>query len=76
MMEARHTNPFDAASGRSSKGVVDDKLRLALGRGLAAAYADVIQEPIPERLKAWLHRLESRNGAHGDGGHGGYGDAR
>jgi hypothetical protein len=67
MMEATHTHPFDAGSGRSSTDVLDDKLRLALGRGLVAAYADVIQEPIPDRLKVWLHRLENRNGAHREG---------
>jgi hypothetical protein len=76
MMEATHTNPFDAGSGRSSSGVFDDKLRLALGRGLAAAYADVVQEPIPERLKVWIHRLESRNGPNSDGRNGSFGDAR
>ena len=61
MMEAMHSNPFNAGSGRSRRDKFDDKLRLALGRGLAAAYADVLREPIPERLQHWLRRLESRD---------------
>jgi hypothetical protein len=56
-----HSNPFNAGSGRSRRDKFDDKLRLALGRGLAAAYADVLREPIPERLQHWLRRLESRD---------------
>jgi hypothetical protein len=75
MVEVTHTNPFEAAGGRSSRGDFDERLRLALGRGLAAAYADVMQEPLPEPLKAWLHRLESGNGANREGGKGGCGDA-
>jgi hypothetical protein len=61
MMEAMHSNPFNAGSGRSRRDKLDDKLRLALGRGLAAAYAEVLHEPIPERLQHWLRRLESRD---------------
>ena len=49
-MEAMHSNPFNAGSGRSRRDKFDDKLRLALGRGLAAAYAEVLHEPIPDRL--------------------------
>jgi hypothetical protein len=58
MMEA-NTNPFNAG-GRSRRNKIDDKLRLALGRGLMAAYADVLREPIPERLQHWVRRLESK----------------
>ena len=60
MMEAMHGNPFNAGSSRSQRDKLDNKLRLALGRGLAAAYAEVLQEPIPERLQLWLRQLESR----------------
>ena len=60
MMEAMHSNPFDTGSSRSQADKLDNKLRLALGRGLAAAYAEVLQEPIPERLQLWLRQLESR----------------
>lgn len=59
MMEAMH-NPFNASNGRGRRDKLDDKLRLALGRGLVAAYADVLREPIPERLQLWLRQLESR----------------
>jgi hypothetical protein len=61
MMEAMHNNPFNAGSGRSRRDKFDDKLRLAFGRGLAAAYAEVLREPIPERLQHWLRQLESRD---------------
>jgi hypothetical protein len=60
MMEAMHSNPFNASTNRSRRDKFDDKLRLALGRGLAAAYAEVLHEPIPERLQLWLRELESR----------------
>ena len=60
MMEAMHSNPFNVSSGRSRREKFDNKLRLALGRGLAAAYADVLREPIPERLQLWLRQLETR----------------
>ena len=59
-MEAMHSNPFDGSDSRSRRDKFDNKLRLALGRGLAAAYAEVLREPIPERLQEWLPRLESR----------------
>jgi hypothetical protein len=58
MMEAAHINPFSAGDARSRRDKLDDKLRLALGRGLAAAYADVVREPIPETLRMWLRQLE------------------
>jgi hypothetical protein len=60
MMEATHTNPFNAGSSRPRRDKFDDKLRLALGRGLAAAYSDVLREPLPERLQTWLRQLEAR----------------
>ena len=60
MMEAMHSNPFNAGTNRPRRDKFDDKLRLALGRGLAAAYAEVLSEPIPERLQLWLRQLESR----------------
>ena len=65
MMEATH-NPFNAGSSRPRRDKFDDKLRLALGRGLAAAYSEVLREPIPERLQLWLRQLEQRerNGSH------------
>lgn len=59
-MEAMHSNPFNASDGRSGRNKLDNKLRLALSRGLAAAYAEVLREPIPERLQLWLRQLESR----------------
>ena len=59
-MEAMHSNPFNAGSSRSRRDKFDNKLRLALGRGLAAAYSDVLREPIPERLQIWLRQLETR----------------
>jgi hypothetical protein len=58
MMEATPINPFNGGEGRSRRDRIDDKLRLALGRGLAAAYADVVREPIPESLRMWLRELE------------------
>jgi Anti-sigma factor NepR len=61
MMEAMHSNPFNVSNTRSRRDKFDNKLRLALGRGLAAAYADVLREPIPERLQLWLRQLESRD---------------
>ena len=51
-------NPFNGGDGRSRRDKLDDKLRLALGRGLAAAYADVVREPIPETMRMWLRQLE------------------
>ena len=60
-MEAMHSNPFNAGSGRSERNKLDNKLRLALSRGLVAAYSEVLREPIPERLQQWLRRLESRD---------------
>ena len=65
-MEAINSNPFNGGDGRSRRDKFDNKLRLALGRGLAATYADVLREPIPERLQQWLRRLESRE-RQGDG---------
>ncbi len=59
-MEAMYNNPFNTGNRRSQADKLDNKLRLALGRGLAAAYAEVLQEPIPERLQLWLRQLESR----------------
>ncbi len=59
-MEATHSNPFNAGSSRSQRDKLDNKLRLALGRGLAAAYAEVLREPIPERLQTWIRQLEMR----------------
>ena len=59
-MEAAHSNPFNAGDSRPRRDKFDDKLRLALGRGLASVYADVLREPIPERLQLWLRQLESR----------------
>jgi Anti-sigma factor NepR len=59
-MEAINSNPFNGGDGRSRRDKFDNKLRLALGRGLAATYADVLREPIPERLQQWLRRLETR----------------
>ena len=60
MMEATHTSPFNAGGSRPRRDKFDDKLRLALGRGLAAAYSEVLREPIPERLQVWLQQLETR----------------
>jgi hypothetical protein len=60
-MEAMHSNPFSGGDNRSRQDKFDNKLRLAIGRGLVAAYADVLREPIPERLQQWLRRLESRD---------------
>ncbi len=60
-MEAVHNNPFNTGDSRSRRSKFDDKLRLALGRGLAAAYADVLREPIPERMQTWIRQLESRD---------------
>ena len=59
-MEAIHSNPFNTGESRSRRNKFDDKLRLALGRGLAAAYADVLREPIPERMQMWIRQLELR----------------
>jgi len=58
MMEAVKSNAFLSGEMRSSERRIDNKLRLALGRGLAAAYTDIVQEPIPERLQFWLRQLE------------------
>jgi hypothetical protein len=67
-MEAMHSNPFNGGGdGRSRRDKIDNKLRLAIGRGLAATYADVLREPIPERLQQWLRRLESRERQGGEG---------
>ena len=59
-MEAMHNNPFEVSNSRSRRDKFDTKLRLAFGRGLAATYAEVLQEPIPERLQMWIRQLESR----------------
>jgi hypothetical protein len=59
-MEAMHSNPFNTGNSRSQRDKFDNKLRLALGRGLVAAYAEVLREPIPERMQIWIRRLESR----------------
>jgi hypothetical protein len=59
MMEAMQ-NPFNPGNTRPRRDKLDDKLRLALGRGLAAAYSEVLREPLPERLQVWLQRLETR----------------
>jgi hypothetical protein len=64
IMEAMRSNAFLSGELRSSERRIDNKLRLALGRGLATAYTDVVREPIPERLLFWLRQLEvkeSRN---------------
>ena len=58
MMEAVKSNAFLSGEMRSSEQRIDNKLRLALGRGLAAAYTDIVREPIPERLQFWLRQLE------------------
>ena len=60
MMEAMKHNPFASGEMRAERSRIDNKLRLALGRGLAAAYADVVREPIPERLEFWLRQLEAK----------------
>jgi hypothetical protein len=60
VMEAMQSNPFNVGDTRSRRDKLDNKLRLALGRGLAATYAEVLREPIPERLQLWLRRLEMR----------------
>lgn len=59
-MEAMQSNPFNAGDSRPRRDKLDNKLRLALGRGLAATYAEVLREPIPERLQLWLRQLELR----------------
>jgi hypothetical protein len=59
-MEAMHSNPFNVGNSRPQRDKLDNKLRLALGRGLAAAYAEVLREPIPERLQTWIRQLELR----------------
>ncbi len=59
-MEAMNSNPFNGGDSRSRRDKIDTKLRLAIGRGLAATYADVLREPSPERLQQWLRRLETR----------------
>jgi len=66
-MEAMHSNPFSGGDNRARQDKFDNKLRLAIGRGLVAAYADVLREPIPERLQQWLRRLESRERQSGEG---------
>jgi hypothetical protein len=57
-MEAVKASAFLSGEMRTSERQIDDKLRLALGRGLASAYTEVVREPIPERLQFWLHQLE------------------
>jgi hypothetical protein len=59
-MEAVKSNAFLSGEVRSSERRIDDKLRLALGRGLASAYTGVVREPIPENLQFWLRQLEAR----------------
>ena len=60
MMEAGPMNPFNADHSHPRRDKLDDRLRLALGRGLAAAYSEVLREPIPERLEVWIKQLEAR----------------
>ena len=60
LMEAMQSNPVNAGDSRSRRDKLDNKLRLALGRGLAATYAEVLREPIPERLQLWIRELELR----------------
>ena len=57
-MEAVKASAFLSGEMRTSERRIDDKLRLALGRGLASAYTEVVREPIPERLQFWLRQLE------------------
>ncbi len=57
-MEAMKSNAFLSGEMRSSERRIDDKLRLALGRGLTTAYSEIVREPIPERLQFWLRQLE------------------
>jgi hypothetical protein len=57
-MEAVKASAFLSGEMRTSERQIDDKLRLALGRGLASAYTEVVREPIPERLQFWLRQLE------------------
>lgn len=59
-MEAMHSNPFNSGASRSAREKLDNKIRLALSRGLVATYAEVLGEPIPERLQLWIQRLESQ----------------
>jgi len=60
MLDAVRSNAFLPGEMRSPEKQINDKLRLALGRGLAAAYTEVVQEPIPESLQFWLRQLETR----------------
>jgi hypothetical protein len=39
---------------------MDQRVRLALSRGLAAAYAETVDAPLPERLRALIAELERR----------------
>jgi hypothetical protein len=63
-MEAMKSNAFLSGEMRSSERRIDDKLRLALGRGLATAYSEFVREPIPERLQFWLRQLEVKESRH------------
>ncbi len=64
LMEAMKSNAFVSGEMRSSERRIDHKLRLALGRGLVAAYTDVVREPIPEHLQFWLRQLEVKDRRH------------
>ena len=43
------------------KRVSDAELLLAIGRDLAAVYAEILHQPLPERLANLLHQIEANN---------------
>ena len=50
-MEAMHSNPFNVGDSRSRRDKLDNKLRLALGRGLAALLSlDNVEDLGADRL--------------------------
>ncbi|HVL73266.1 MAG TPA: NepR family anti-sigma factor [Beijerinckiaceae bacterium] len=59
MLNTEKSNPFRHGE-TGSEAFFDNKVRLALSRGLAQAYGEVLKEPIPPRLRDLVERLERR----------------
>ncbi|WP_445500707.1 NepR family anti-sigma factor [Microvirga sp. G4-2] len=44
----------------NSLNLIQDQVNLILGQMLASLYQDLVNAPVPERLRALLHQLEAR----------------
>jgi len=48
----------EAQPNGKSKGSIDSRIQLEIGRQLRAAYDDIINEPVPDRFLTLLRQLE------------------